>query len=144
MYIFHMDELSLDEWCEVCNFQPPIEYQKINTEKSIIIILRDDLVKLSKYLNGEKEIPSLKESEDILGDINSCDVTDYNWEYGHGWNCTIDDINGLNMTNGYIGSRQQFKLPKFETIKDPNGTYYADSYPLRKGYPSFMMKKWES
>lgn len=147
MYIFEQNNhnTSLDDWCKACSYQPPVGMVKLEEEDKIIILTTEELQQITQYLSGKIPIPDIEHSKDILGDIESFDVSIEEWEYGHGWNCSIDDINGLNMTNGYIGaSNFTFKYPKFGVIEDSNGTYYTDRYPLRKGYPSFMMKKWES
>lgn len=141
MYEFKMNETSIDEWFEICEFQPPVGYQKIDTPNSIIIISNDDLLKICNYLKGNKEIPSIHMSEDILGDIEEGDLSCDEWTYGYGYNCTVEDLDGIVDTRGVFN--HHWSIPKFSIHKDINGEYFEDRYPLRKGYPSFFMKNWD-
>lgn len=64
--------ISIDEWCEICNYEPDEQktgIKKIETEKAIIFISVEDYKRAENYLSGNRPIPSLEKAEDILGDI---------------------------------------------------------------------------
>lgn len=138
MYIFKMDEMSLDDWIGICEFQPPKEYTKLDIENGYLIISNDDLVKLNNYLFGERDIPDLKMSEEILGDIETGDLSCEEWTYGDFGDVAVEDFHGIVDTRG-VWNYHSAKLVIENTKKYEE--YSAVSFTGRKGYPSIIWGK---
>ena len=133
-----MDEMSLDDWIGICEFQPPKEYKKLDIENGYLIISNDDLVKLNNYLSGERDIPDLKMSEEILGDIETGDLSCEEWTYGDFGDVTVEDFHGI------VDTRGVWNYHSAELVS--NNTKEYEKYSLlrfngRKGYPSIIWGK---
>lgn len=139
---FADENISSVEWKQIHDFKPEPQSGliKIETRESVIFVYSEELEQICNYIAGKKEIPSLEDGEDILGDIEAFDISVEHWIYGYGWNCTIEDINGLVIANP-PATNCTWKRPTSSSIhKDNNGSYLEERYSLRKGYPSFLFK----
>ena len=135
MWIFPIDETSIDDWFKVCSYQPPVGMTKIEDKEKIVIIQTDDLLKITKELNGERPLPSIESSNDILGDIEPCDI-DENVQFEYFESCTIEEVyKGVTDTRG-IWNKQSINLLRMHT-KTEMGTEIT-RFEGRKGYPSII------
>lgn len=140
MWIFEQNNhrTSFDDWikaCE-CEFKEGSMMMKIEEKDKIIICAKEDFAEAFFYLNGEKEIPKLNDSIDVLGDIEGFDLeTEETFEY---FECDIrNDIVDTRGVYNYF-----WKEGKVFEYKDKDGHYVTWNYPHRKGYSSFMIKVW--
>lgn len=134
------DSISFNAWWNTIIKQYNIkDLHVFNTENSIVFIDTEALLRICEWLSGEKELPSLSQGEDILGDINSCDLEEeISFEY---YESSVD-LNDIVDTRGCIGHHHNV-FGHSTTIRDSHGEYNCEYYSHRKGYPSFMFKTWE-
>lgn len=133
MYVFNMDEMSMDEWIKLCTYNPPVGYQRLDTKKEIIIVTTDDLLEIVNYLAGNREIPALKDAEDVLGDIEE----EYlHPDYEEDWD--IDDEENMDI-NDFVDTRgciPHFHFKYAHEVHIENNIHYH--YPHKGGYPSYI------
>lgn len=135
MWIFPIKSTTIDEWFKIYAYQPPIGWSKIEDEEKIVILSNDDLLKIVKDLNGEREIPPLSNSEDILGDIEKCDINE-NVTFEYFESCTTEEIyHGVTDTRG-VWNKQSTEIIRMHT-KTEMGLEIT-RFEGRKGYPSII------
>ena len=140
MWIFEQNnhKTSFDDWIKACECEFPngSSMMKIDEKDRIIICAKEDFTEAVEFCLGEKGLPKLNESIDVLGDIESFDLeTNETFEY---FECDIK--NDIVDTRGVFSFH--WKSGKYAELKDKDGRYASWNYPHRKGYPSFMVKVW--
>lgn len=138
MYVYKQNDssISIDAWIEACQFEPTEESGliKIDNKDSIVFMFKEDYQKSVNYLNGEKDIPSLEDGIDILGDISeiediyqSIEVSDY----------YIGNPNDIVDTRGQIAHYHNI-FGKISTVETEDIKIKCETYSHRKGIPSFI------
>lgn len=141
MYVFEQNshKTSFDDWIKACMVEYPesSEMMKIEKEDKIIICAKEDFIKAKSFVDGEKGIPDLNTSVDILGDIENFDITEGpTFEYFE-----VDILNDVIDTRGVFNFF--WKRGRDIEIDDKDGIYVGEVYPHHKGYPSFLTKVWD-
>lgn len=140
MYIFEKNSsrTTMKDWIEACFYEATNDMVKLEDEDSIVILSKDDLLKICKYLSGEdREIPSLRCSEDILGDIEGGDCNSDEEYYYSYFECTVEYLDVVNTRYSVPLKNPNEEIRYHE---DNDGTYLEFRRTGRKGYPSFLFK----
>lgn len=140
MFVYRKNDhsISIDAWIDICKYKGK-GIIKIDSEDSITLMFEEEYKEIRNWLNGRKKIPSIDESNDILGDIEGGNLfqtlpdDDY----------IIKDINDIVDSRGQIGHAHNI-FGKEVWHSDNTGEYVEEHYPHRKGYPSFSTKMWSS
>lgn len=132
MIIVNKEQASVNEWfaaCE-CSEKNMVGIKRIDTENAIIFIENEDYKRADEFIN-KKDIPQLEDAVDVLGDIDSFDIRDIDWI----------DANDVWDTRGLF--HFHYKFGRIHSFEDNNGKYAVSHFEGRKGYPSFIEKRWE-
>lgn len=132
------NSISFSQWVKIVETSNNVvNSHTIQLEKGFVIIDDEAINEINKWANGEKDIPSLEDSNDILGDIESYDIQEeISFEYFE--DCTEDEINeGVIQTNWLWNEHSAKKVT--QNIKQ-YGDYKATMFEGRKGYPSIIWK----
>lgn len=131
--------ISFTEWMEALeNAHKAVDCKSIQLENGFLIIDNEAIEEIKKYIKGIKEIPPAKNAEDVLGDIEPCNIQEeITFEYFE--DCTEDEINeGVICTNGLWNTHTWEKV---SNNMEKWGNYTVTMFTGRKGYPSLI---WES